>query len=470
MKNLLIICFLCVVFLASAEVKLSVIFTNGMVLQQNAEVAIWGKSVPNKTIKISGSWNSDKKTVKADENGRFIAKLKTTKAGGPYNITFNDGEIKTISEVMLGEVFLCSGQSNMEQTVKNALQPEIEILDADYPNIHIFKIEKAESLTKVDDVKGNWTSVNPENVLLKGSIVFFLSRHIYKMLNVPIGIIHSSYGGTPQEAWLSEPYIQDVVEARTYLENARQNKVEDKNKSKVPTVLYNAMIEPIIPYTIKGVFWYQGEGNSTRNESYSTLLSNLFTSWRQAWNNPNIPFIIAQLAGYGLPEKREMPWVETQNIQFSMSKKFSNVATVMAYDCGDEKNIHPANKQEVARRMFLAAQRIIYQQDILIQGPEVTKMDKKENCIILTYNNVGSGLMKGNSETNIRCFSIAGNDKQYVEAQAEIIGKNQVKVWSDSIKNPEQIMYASKSFNPIINLYNSEKLPAVPFKSERDVK
>jgi len=470
MKKLLIIGFLCGSFFTNAEVKLSVIFTKGMVLQQNTEVAIWGKTAPNKKIKIVGSWNSEAITVKSNESGRFTAKLKTTKSGGPYNLTFDDGELKTISEVMLGEVFLCSGQSNMEQTVKNALHPELEIQDADYPKIHIFKIEKAESLSKVDDVKGNWTSVNPENVLLKGSIVFFLSRHLYKMLNVPIGVIHSSYGGTPQEAWLSEPYIQDVAEARTYLENARRNKVEDKNKSKVPTVLYNAMIEPIIPYTIKGVFWYQGEANSTNNVTYPILLSNFITSWRQAWGNSNLPFIIAQLAGYGLSEKRETPWVETQNIQFSMSKKFSNVATVMAYDCGDEKNIHPTNKQEVARRMFLAAQKLIYQQDILIQGPEVTEMGTKENCIILTYNNVGAGLMSGNGETNIRCFLIAGTDKQYIEAKAEIIGENQVKVWSDSIKNPEQIMYASKSFNPIINLYNSEKLPAVPFKSERDIK
>jgi len=469
MKKPLIISFLCVSLFTFSEVKLSVIFSNGMVLQQNSEVAIWGKSNPNKLIKIKGSWNKDQLTVKADENGRFQAKLKTSKAGGPFNLIFDDGDLKTISDVMLGDVFLCSGQSNMEQTVKNALQPEKEKLDANYPNIRVFKVEKAESLIKVDDVKGDWTSVNPDNVLTKGSIVFFLSRHLYKLLNIPIGIIHSSYGGTPQEAWLSEPYIQEVAKARTFLAETRKSQTSDKI-SKVPTVLYNAMIEPIIPYTLKAVFWYQGEGNSLRNDDYAILLPNLFISWRKAWNNPNLPFVITQLAGYGQNENRETPWVETQHIQFSTSKKIQNVATVMAYDCGEEKQIHPANKQEVARRMFLAAQKLIYQKNIIIQGPEVTKMETKDECIILTYDNVGSGLVSGNGEGNIRCFSIAGADKQYVEAQAEIIGKNQVKVWNDTIKKPEQLMYASKSFNPIINLYNSEKLPAVPFKSERDIK
>ncbi len=470
MKKIFILCFLCVILVVSAEVKLSAIFTNGMVLQQNTEVAVWGKSDPNKQVIISGSWNADKKRVKADENGRFIVKLKTTQAGGPYTLNFDDGQTKTISDVFLGEVFLCSGQSNMEIRVKDALQPEKELLDADFPTIHIFKIEKAESLTKVDDVKGSWTSVNPENVLSKGAIVFFLSRQLYKLLHVPIGVIHSSYGATPQEAWLAEPYIQEFDEARTFLEDARHNKVKEELQKRVPTVLYHAMIEPIIPFTINAVFWYQGEANSTKNETYSLLLSHLITSWRQSWDNSTLPFIITQLAGYGLSEKRDMPWVETQHIQFSMSKKFPNVATVMAYDCGDEKNIHPANKQEVARRMFLAAQKLIYNKNILIQGPEIVKIEPKEDCIILTYDNVGSGLLSGNGEKNIRCFSIAAGNKQYVEAQAEIISKNQVKVWSDHVKKPVQLMYASKSFNPVVNLYNSEKLPAVPFKSERDLK
>lgn len=450
-----------------AQITLPSIFSNGMVLQQRSDVAIWGDSRSGKSIQIKTSWNNQVYSVTTKGNGIWETRINTPAAGGPYNIEINNkaGDTIIIKEVWVGEVWICSGQSNMVVPVKNVINANAETEDANFPQIHFFKVPQKSSVTPIKDIDAKWDSPTNETVLEYGAVAFFFSRNMYKHLNVPIGIIHTSYGASNNEAWLSEEYLTDTESAISLLNNARNGKlVPEMQEQKIPTGLYNAMFKPIVPYTVKGVCWYQGEANSKTPNDYELLLTNLIKSWRIDLQNADLPFILIQLSGYKTPYKNG--WLKVQEIQYKVSQDISKVATVMTYDIGDSTTIHPKNKQDVASRAGLAARRLAYLEDIVAQGPVMESYKIEGNKAQLLFKNTSAGLVIKGESDRINNFMIAGDDKVYYPAIAILKDRSCVEVGSIKVVNPKYIRYAFACFNPDVNLYNSIGIPAIPFRTD----
>ena len=457
MKNKILIITLLLLsrFTLQAKITLPSVFSDNMVLQQNSKVAIWGEADAGQSIQIKTSWKNDIYTLKADDNGNWKADLSTPVAGGPYTIEITNkvGEKTIIKDILIGEVWICSGQSNMEVPVKNVDNAEKEIKDSDYPKIRFFKVPHKSSIIPVKDIEANWQSPTPETVETYSSVAFFFARNLYKHLKVPIGIIHSSYGASNQEAWLSEENIAGVTYAEKLLSDAKAGTLESTVKEqKIPTGLYNAMIKPLIPFTIKGVCWYQGEGNAFYPNEYQFLLNNMITSWRKDFKQPELPFILVQLAGFKTQNKNG--WIKVQESQYQASLTNKAVATVMTYDIGDSTNIHPKNKQDAALRMELAARKIAYGEDIIAQGPEMKCFEIKKEKFIITFKNTGKGLIIKNDSGKINNFMLAGEDKIYYPAETVLVKDNEVEVTCNKVAKPMYVRYAFSCFNPNINFYN----------------
>ena len=451
----------------SARVLLPSIFSNGMVLQQQSDVSIWGTTELGHALQIKTSWDKKTYSVVADKDGRWKSKIKTPKAGGPYNIQFIDSlsEQTILENVYSGEVWICSGQSNMVINLKNVLNSESEIKDSNYPQIHFFRVPQNTSLTPVNDVKAVWESPNPHNSASYSAVAFFFARELYNQLKVPIGIIHSAYGSSTQEAWLSEEYISEVAYARNLLKLAREGKLDSKIKmQKVATSLYHAMFKPLVPFTVKGVCWYQGESNAQYPNDYELLLNNFIKSWRSELENPQLPFIICQISGYQTPMKAG--WTAIQEIQYKISEKQEHIATVMTYDLGDSANIHPKNKQDVGVRIAKAARRLAYREDITSQGPVLGKYQFVGNKALLSFTNTASGLTLKNGGETVHNFMLAGEDKVFYPAIATLTSPSTIELSCSELVQPKYIRFAFESFNSNVNLYNSAGLPAVPFRTD----
>lgn len=467
LKVFFILMFICSSFSIFARVLLPSIFSNGMVLQQQSEVSIWGKTEFGHALQIKTSWDKKTYSVIADNDGSWKIKIKTSKAGGPYNIQFVDslGDKTTLEEVYCGEVWICSGQSNMVISLKNVINSEHEIKNANYPQIHFFRVPQKASLVPVKDVDGVWESPNSNNSQTFSAVAFFFARELYNHLKVPIGIIHSAYGSSTQEAWLSEKYISEVAYANNLLKSAREGKLDSKTKmQKIPTCLYHAMFKPLVPYTVKGVCWYQGESNAQHPNDYELLLNNFIKSWRLELENPQLPFIICQISGYQTPMKAG--WTAIQEIQYKIFEKQEHIATVMTYDIGDSANIHPKNKQDVGARIAKAARRLAYGEDIIAQGPVLKKYELIANKALITFKNTANGLTLKNGGNAVHNFMLAGEDKVFYPAKANLTSPSTIEVTCSKLAKPKYIRFAFESFNANVNLYNSEGLPTVPFRTD----
>jgi len=346
-----------------------------------------------------------------------------------------------------------------------ALNPQQEQQDADYPAIRFNTVDQQANLEpQYDYTATGWEAVTPDNILKQSAVAVFFARGLYKHLDIPVGIISCAYGGTPQQAWLPEARIRGIGNCEEELNDARRKMPADVN-SKTSTVLYNAMIHPAIPYTIRGVCWYQGEANTAAPETYPVLLKQMVDSWRQLWDNEKMPFIIAQLAGWSKAATRK-GWVDVQLEQFAISQRVPGVATVLTYDVGDSLDIHPKNKQEVGRRFVLAARSVAYGEKILSQGPVMKTWKYSGNRILLTFTNTGKGLQIKDGGTAINGFSVAGEEKNFQEVRAVLKGKNGVELEVPAGMKVRYIHYADKPYNSGVNLYNSDGLPAVPFQTD----
>lgn len=459
-----------VIFLVSygsAEITLPSLFTNGVVFQQNTNASVWGWASEGQTISITPSWNNQTYTAVTDSEGYWKTKI-TTPVGSTntYSIVFSDnlGSSKTISGVLIGEVWICSGQSNMEMLVKDASNASIEINDADYPFIKIFKVPYKASYTPEKNVSGNWVSPTSQTVLNSyfGAIPFFFSRNLYKTLNVPIGIIHAAKGSASQSAWLSEENIKGANYAENVLREALTGNMPEREQH-IPTVLYNGMLKPLVPYTVRGVCWYQGEHDIVQPDEYKLLLDNFINSWRKELEQPELPFLITQLSGYA--ERNNDAWTSVQEIQYNISQKYSNIATIMTYDIGEPTNIHPSNKQDVAYRMCLAARKMVYEEDILVQGASIKKISINGSTVGLSYKDTGTGLVLKEGVT-ANHFMLAGADKVFYDADASIVAADSIVLSNADVPYPKYVRYAYKNYNSSVNLHNSTGIPAIPFRTD----
>ena len=653
MKKVALLCLLSIFFVTvscsyfakpAEEVVLPSLFTDNMVLQQNELSSIWGTAIPKRKVTID--FNGSKKTAVADKNGEWMIKLNPGAAGGPFEMLVFGVDTIALKNVMVGEVWVCSGQSNMEMPLAGwgqVLNYEEEIAQANFPNLRLFQVKHATALNSRDDVEaGPWQECSSETVPLFSAVAYFLGRELIEELDVPIGLIHTSWGGTIAEAWTAPDFLlemadfseamkrqnilaatedsqrvdfetqmkewnaavdaivakvqegapaleevslddskwktmrvpilwesaglpgfdgivwfrktielseaqasgecvvslgpiddQDITfvngekigatdlynEPRDYTVRAgvfkpgknviavrvldtgggggiwgdasqmslkcasgsaislagdwkykkgpslaeappRPQSPDNPNR---PAVLYNAMLEPLMPFTIRGAIWYQGESNAGRAYQYRELFPTMITSWREHWGVGNFPFYFVQLANWR--QRREFPvdsdWAELREAQM-LTLSLPNTGMAVAIDIGDAADIHPKNKQDIGLRLALNALAQVYDKEFVYSGPMYRSFNVENDKIRLEFDHVAEGLVaKGGVLTG---FAIAGADSQFIWANAEIDGET-IIVSSPNVEKPIAVRYAWAD-NPLCNLYNSANLPASPFRTD----
>src|SRR5271157_2949323 len=490
-----------------AEIKLPSLFSDGLVLQQGMKVNIWGTADPGERVTVT--LGNRQASGVADSVGQWKVKLGPLNAGGPFTMTIAGKNTITLHDVLVGEVWVCSGQSNMEMPVGTNAQGwtgnvnnyQDETARADYPMLRLFTVQKAVAAKPQSEVKGYWVAARPQTVGEFSAVGYFFGRDLLKVLNVPIGMIHSSWGGTPAEAWTSrgtlesDPDFASILDAGTKLlspypkvfqdyeqQLSQWRQDSDKAESEgapVPTAptapddprrnpwrpsgLFNAMIMPLTPYAIRGAIWYQGESNAGRAAQYRKLFPAMIRDWRNAWEEGDFPFLFVQLANWSVPRPGS-DWSELREAQL-MTLSMPKTGMAVTIDIGDGSDIHPKNKQDVGYRLALAAQAIAYGRDLIYSGPIYESMAVEGEKVRLRFKCVYGGLMAKNSPSqNVSGFEIAGADHKFVAAEAKIDGDT-VVVRSEKAPHPVAVRYAW-AMNPYCNLYNRAGLPASPFRTD----
>lgn len=498
-KRLLVLwLFLCLVvnIQVFADVKLPSVISDNMVLQQDTIVNIWGTANKNEKIIVEPSWGGKYETT-AGKDGKWLVKIKTPVASSGHSLILLANNKIQINNVLIGEVWLCSGQSNMDFPVAKTsgwrngiLNEEEEMKDANYPEIRLFHItQKLSPEEELDDCEGCWMVCNQENLKEFSAIAFFFGRKLYNELKKPVGLIQSTWGGTHAESWTkmsvmkNDSVYAELIKGFYSSKDNYQADLEkyDKEKSlydklvaegaekpqkpkkpngiyhnKALSTLWNAMIHPIIPYSIKGVIWYQGESNSIRSDDYTHVFTKMINSWRQEWKQGDFPFYFVQIA----PQYKQPPHI--REAQLKTWQSVANTGMVVITDVGDSTNIHPRNKLVPGLRLAYWALAKNYGKDIPFSGPLFNSMRIDGSKALLSFNYSDGGL-KANSDKLIG-FMIAGEDKVFFPATAQIKG-TQVEVYSPEVSNPVAVRYGwDKYFR--VNLFNGAGLPASPFRTD----
>jgi sialate O-acetylesterase len=373
----------------------------------------------------------------------------------------------TLRNILVGEVWVCSGQSNMEFGVGGADNAPQEIAAAKWPKIRLFTVPKAISWSLLTDCKSSWVECSPQTVGGFSAVGYFFGRDVHKALNVPVGLINSSWGGTIIETWTplwafkADPYYQSVVDWRNkvYAENV-------SNNPNVPTVLYNGMIEPIRNFALRGALWYQGESNAGDPKGYRKRLPTLIESWRKAWRNPQLAFMIVQLANFMAVQTTpiEDGWAGIRESMMMTAQTVPGAGLGSAIDIGDAADIHPRNKQEVGRRLALSALALIYGRKTEYWGPTFDRMTVEGNKATIHFTHTTGGLVVKGGE--LKGFAIRGASGDFVWAKGKVQG-NTLVLWADGVDRPAAVRYDWAN-NPVGNLYNGFGLPANPFRTDVD--
>jgi len=446
-----------------AQIKLPSVISNNMVLQQQFEAPIWGWAKPDEKISVKASWDQKEITTTADRDGKWMVKLATPKAISiPQTITINE---TVLNDILIGEVWVCSGQSNMQWSVQQSANAEAEIAAAKYPEIRLFYVARQFADEPKKNCSGKWSECNPQIAANFSAVGYFFGRELYQKLGIPIGLIHTSWGGTPAEAWTRKEILASDPELAIYLTRFEE-KVAAAKPGIVPrnqrsaSSLYNAMIAPLLPYGMKGTIWYQGEGNAREAKLYEKLFPTMIQNWRDDWRQDDFPFYFVQIAPYNY----DTPMIcallrDAQRKSLSVS----NTGMAVTMDIGDPNDIHPTNKQDVGKRLALWALAKNYGiQDIVYSGPLYKSMKIEKNKIRLLFDHIGSGLVaKGNELTH---FEIAGEDRKFFQAKATVDG-NTVVVTSAKVKKPVAVRFAFHNIDEP-NFFNKEGLPASSFRTD----
>ena len=441
------------------KIILPSVFSDNMVLQQNSSVAIWGWSHPAEIIKIVTGWNSnDTIKVKADNSSKWTATIKTIAAGGPYAIQILGNEKVQLNNVMLGEVWICSGQSNMEMGVNwNLINGEEEAAKATNPNIRIFHVQKIGAEYPQQTCKATWTASTPETMRATSAVGYFFARELQQKLNVPVGIIVSAWGGTPAEVWIEK----SRVEKNPVLNKSKITENYEWWPSTAGTT-YNSMIAPIVPFGIAGAIWYQGEANCGNYPIYSLLMKTLIENWREDFKK-EFPFYLVQIAPYTYGDKGTSEFLREQ--QELVTKTVPNTGMVVISDLVDNlKDIHPKNKLDVGKRLANYALSETYKQNIgEYKSPSFESMKIEKNNVRVSFCNAAKGLKSiGKSPAK---FMIAGDDQKFVEATAKIDG-NTVILSSKLVKTPVAVRFC---FDDAImpDVFSTEGLPVAAFRTDK---
>ena len=488
-----------------ADVKLPGVFGNHMVLQRGVPVRVWGWAEAGAKITVTLGDRSG--SAEAGADGKWSVKLDAIEAGGPLAMKVRgDGKAVEFSDVLVGEVWLCSGQSNMAMSVRGCLNYEAEQADANRPAIRMMTVNRTPAETPQDDCAGSWAVCSPATVGGFSATAYFFGRTLQKELGVPVGLINSSWGGTPVQAWTcvedqkAEPKLKPMMDdwakrlagydpaaakaayekqLAAWEERTKKAKAAGKRAPRKPRLagsprlnshrpgnLYNGMIAPLAPYAIRGAIWYQGESNAGRYnaELYGLQLSMMIRNWRRIWGQGDFPFEWVQLPNFRTPQKEPVETSGWVIVQEEMLKTLAvpNTGMAVTVDIGMANNIHPKNKQDVGKRLAIWALAATYGEKIVRSGPLYKSMSKEGGKIVLRFDHVGGGLA-AKGET-LQGFAIAGADKKFVWADAKIDGET-VVVSSTEVKDPAAVRYAWAA-NPACNLYNKAGLPASPFRTD----
>ena len=453
-----------------AAVKLPYFFSDNMVLQQQTRAAIWGGAKPGSAVRITTSWNKKTYTTQADASGKWSTYIITTAAGGPYELTVSDGTPLVLHNVLLGEVWLCSGQSNMEMPMKGFKDQPVNnsndaVFDAGNDAIRLYTVPRSVKLTAQDSSKqSSWKTAGAGAVANFSAIGYYFARLLQGHLKTPVGIVNISYGGSSAEAWMSQAALQPFTDIRlpTTADSAKAN-------NRTPTALYNGMLHPFAGFTIKGCIWYQGESNYDRPDQYLDLFPAMVKSWRAAFKQGDFPFYYAQIAPYNyaqLPPYNSGGKYNSAYLRDAQRKactKIINTGMVVLLDAGEENSIHPANKEIAAKRFAcLALSQTYAQTGFGYTSPAFDSLKINAGIATLTFSNAPNGLSSFGRPLTL--FEIAGADKNFRPAKA-VIYRGTVLVSSPEVKEPVAVRYAFRDFVSG-ELFSTEGFPVSSFRTD----
>jgi sialate O-acetylesterase len=502
-----------------------------MVLQQGVVVPVWGWAAEGETVTVEFRNQKVKTTAK---DGKWMVRLKKLKPGGPNVLTVAGNNTLSVKNVLVGEVWIASGQSNMEWPMRLSYEAEKEIAATANPLLRLYTVPKLRAQTPTNNVNASWQECNPSTTPSFSAVAYYFGRDLQKARGVPVGIIHTSWGGSPAEVWMSRDMLTDnpsykktitdsfqvpweryQAALKKFQDDSARLKAEGKTQTNRPptmpwrpTELYNGMIAPLIPYAIKGAIWYQGESNAGRAHEYRTLFPDMISNWRRDWGQGDFTFLAVQLAPFKKIQAQpaESDWAELREAQYLGTKALPKVGIAVINDVGEENDIHPKKKEPVGSRLALAARGIAYGEKIPYAGPTYKSVKFQNGTAVLSFNNVDGGLevrtpavqraefsadgkrvmtatgdgaariwdaTTGNSisneptsrySTSLTGFAVAGEDRKFVWAKAEIQG-NKIVVSSPQVSHPVAVRFGWADY-PVVNLWNKAGLPAVPFRTD----
>jgi sialate O-acetylesterase len=482
---------------AAADVRLPGLFSHSMVIQQGTAVPVWGWAEDGEKVTVQFR---DQRVSTVAKNGKWMVRLAPVKpASVPDFLAVSGKNMILLRDVLVGEVWVCSGQSNMEWPMKASFEPNGDIASANDPNLRLFTVPKRKALEPVDNVDAEWKTCSPDNVRDFSAVAYYFGRALSRTRKVAVGLIHTSWGGSPAEVWMSQTaltvdpeYRRDIwdkyaEQERNYKEALAQWEKEkaaaEKEGKKFergqpwpawrPAELYNGMIAPLIPYAIAGAIWYQGESNAGRAWQYRRLFPDMILNWRRDWGQGDFPFLAVQLAPWDKNKKRgleeivaapvESDWAELREAQVVATKVLPNVELAIITDVGDKDDIHPVQKAVVGERLALAARDMAYGEPFIGRSPVFKSVKFSGGKATVEFDRVGKGLKARDGE--LKGFAIAGADGKFVWADARISGKDKVVVSSQSVSDPVAVRFGWSDF-PVVNLYSEFGLPVSPFRTD----
>jgi sialate O-acetylesterase len=480
---------------ARADVRLPAIFGDNMVLQQGMAVPVWGWAQDGESVTVEFRGQKVSTTAK---DGKWQVRLRKLQAGGPDRLTVSGKNQIQLQNVVVGEVWVCSGQSNMEWPLNHSYESEKAVAHSGNPAIRLFTVPKLKADAPTNNVNGAWKLCSPDTVPSFSAVAYFFGRDLQQALGVPIGLIHTSWGGSPAEVWMSQDVLEANPEYKTSIldgyqtafkkyqddlaqydkeaaDLAKEGKKPARNHPGAPwkpTELYNGMIAPLVPFAIKGAIWYQGESNAGRAQQYRSLFADMIRNWRRDWAEGDFTFLTVQLAPWDKNKKRSLEeitaapvdsdWAELREAQWLATKSLPKVGMAVITDVGDKDDIHPTKKEPVGARLALAARGITYGEKIVDSGPLYKNMKVDGDKIILSFDSAGAGLESRDGD--LKGFAIAGSDQKFVWGKAEIQG-DRVVVSSPAVPHPVAVRYGWADY-PVVNLWNKDGLPASPFRTD----
>jgi sialate O-acetylesterase len=459
---------------AKADVSLNNMFGDHMVLQQGLANRIWGRAAAGEKVTVSIAGQSHDTT--ADADGRWEVRLDPMlEYGGPHTLTVKGTNTIEFKDVLIGEVWVCSGQSNMQWPVDKANDADVEKAAANFPAIRLLSVPQVGTQDPQDNFKGAWTVCSPASVGGFSAVGYYFGRQLHQTLGVPVGLINNAWGGSAAEAWVARKKLAEhpqlaAIHTRWKAIEADKKQAKQMKGNQRPGNIHSGVLSPSIGYGIRGVIWYQGESNASRAFQYRTLFPFMIQSWRDEWampDNKDFPFLWVQLADYKA-EKREpaeSDWAELREAQTMTLDALPATGQAVIIDLGEGKDIHPMNKQDVAMRLARLALAETYKKPgIAARSPRFKMADKDGSKMVLSFVDVVGGWRPFDVAEPVG-FTIAGADKRFVPAQAKIEKDGRIIVWSESVSEPVAVRYAWAD-NPVCNMYSGAGLPLTPFRSD----